>query len=79
MKEIKFDRRWVLTTEHPASSHGQPVLVDKRTGRLYGPEDIILVGPFPMRARVVVALALKNPSDATPEQAEFLRRFGVDL
>jgi hypothetical protein len=27
----------------------------------------------------VVALALKNPSDATPEQAEFLRQFGVEL
>jgi hypothetical protein len=71
--------RWMLTTEHAASSYGQPVLVDKGTGRSYGPEDIILVGPFPLRARVVVALALKNPSKATPEEAEFLRRFGVDL
>jgi hypothetical protein len=30
---------WCLTTDHPASSHGQPVLVDP-DGIAYGPADI---------------------------------------
>ncbi|MEK8128635.1 AsnC family protein [Paenibacillus filicis] len=30
---------WRLTTDHPASSYGQPVLVDP-DGRSYGPDDV---------------------------------------
>jgi len=30
---------FILTTEHPASSQGVPVLVDQSTGSAYGPSD----------------------------------------
>lgn len=35
---------YTLTTDHPSSSYGQPVLVDGE-GRAYGPGDWI-IGPF---------------------------------
>ncbi len=36
---------WELSTEHAASSYGQPVLVHRATGDAYGPGDI--VKPYP--------------------------------
>jgi hypothetical protein len=32
---------WDLTTEHAASSYGQPVLVNRGTGEAFGPGDIL--------------------------------------
>ena len=40
MTTQRIDDRYVLTTEHPASSYGQPVLVDS-SGQAYGPDDAI--------------------------------------
>ena len=34
-------QRYKLTTQHAASSYGQPVLVDSRTGQAYGVADIL--------------------------------------
>ena len=34
---------WILTTDHSASSYGQPVLVYRATGEAYGPSDIIIL------------------------------------
>ena len=36
-----LNQRYILTTEHPASSYGQPVLVDTDTGQAYGKADIL--------------------------------------
>jgi hypothetical protein len=33
--------KYILTTEHSASSYGQPVLVDTETGQAYGTGDIL--------------------------------------
>lgn len=41
---------WVLTTEHAASSHGDPVLVDEHTGTAYGPGDILPDGRLAFEA-----------------------------
>ena len=36
---------WELTTEHPTSSYGAPVLVNRATGDGYGPGDIVKCCP----------------------------------
>jgi hypothetical protein len=36
---------WELTTDHAASSYGQPVLVNRGTGKTYGPGDILKASP----------------------------------
>ena len=36
---------WELSDEHAASSYGQPVLVNRRTGDVYGPLDVIELHP----------------------------------
>ena len=41
---IVINKQYVLTTEHPASSYGQPVLV--RDGIAYGAGDVIDDGIF---------------------------------
>ena len=33
--------RYILTTEHAASSYGQPVVVDTKTGTAYGIADVL--------------------------------------
>lgn len=35
---------WRYTTDHAASSYGQPVLVDDETGTAYGPGDLLTAG-----------------------------------
>lgn len=39
--EIQLAPSWVLTTNHAASSYGQPVLVKLATNEAYGPTDIV--------------------------------------
>ncbi len=47
---------WELSTEHPASTYGQPVLVNRDTGEAYGPSDVVQVyGPM---GRMVAAKAV---------------------
>ena len=36
-----MSEKYILTTEHAASSYGQPVLVDTETGQAYGVADIL--------------------------------------
>ncbi len=43
--KAKLAPSWELSTEHAASSYGQPVLVHRTTGDAYGPGDI--VRPYP--------------------------------
>lgn len=46
--EVSASRDYLITTEHAASSYGQPVVVDRRTGEAFGPaefkEEIVVVG-----------------------------------
>ena len=42
---VKLLTRWELTTEHAASSYGQPVLVNRDTGEAYGAADIVKCFP----------------------------------
>lgn len=36
---------WELTTEHAASSYGQPVLINRATQEAFGPGDIVRAYP----------------------------------
>jgi len=36
-----MSKEYILTTEHAASSYGQPVLVNTETGQAYGEGDIL--------------------------------------
>lgn len=48
--KIQINERYVLTTEHAASSYNQPVLVRLSDNSAYGPQDVIddgLFGPLP--------------------------------
>lgn len=49
---------WELSTDHAASSYGQPVLVHRATGEAYGPGDI--VAPYPSYGPMVAADAVRR-------------------
>jgi hypothetical protein len=54
--EITLAPSWVLTTEHAASSYGQPVLVHRGTGEAYAPWDVLQ--PYPSWAWSTAAVAV---------------------
>jgi len=43
--KISLSPSWELTTDHAASSYGQPVLVNRTTGAVFAPGDV--VNPYP--------------------------------
>ena len=51
-------KTWELTTEHAASSYGQPVLVNRATGEAYGPGDILK--PYPSWGLMLATEAVKR-------------------
>jgi hypothetical protein len=55
--EVRLMGSWKLTTDHAASSYGQPVLVDG-TGEVYGPGDIVKI--FEQTGFVPAAEAIKR-------------------
>jgi len=67
---------WQLTTEHAASSYGQPVLVHRGTGEAYGPADIIKAYPSygPMPA-VDVVRRLAKTANLDKEGKALVARF----
>ena len=48
---------WELSTEHAASRHGQPVLVNRSTGEAFGPGDTVTLDPRQGYARAAHAVA----------------------
>ena len=42
---ISLSPSWKLTTDHAASSYGQPVLVNRTTGAVFGPGDVVNLYP----------------------------------
>ena len=49
---------WELSTDHAASSYGQPVLVNRTTGEAYGAADI--VKPYPAWGFMPAAEAVRR-------------------
>jgi|WetSurMetagenome_2_1015567.scaffolds.fasta_scaffold17679_5 hypothetical protein len=39
--KVALGPHWELSNEHAACSAGQPLLVDRSTGDVYGPDDIV--------------------------------------
>ena len=74
--KVTLSPSWELTTEHAASSYGQPVLVDHATGDAYGPGDVLRAYPsfgFLPAAAVVARLAKTAHLDAA--QRALVARF----
>jgi hypothetical protein len=58
---------WILTTDHAASSYDQPVLVNRGTGKAFGPGDIVRCYPswgFQPAAQAVARFAKRKRLDA---------------
>jgi len=55
---VKLSPSWTLTTEHAASSYGQPVLVHRTDGVAFGPGDI--VKPYPSYGYMTAAAAVQR-------------------
>jgi len=65
-----------LTTRHPASSYGQPVLVNRGSGEAFGPGDILQ--PYPSWEYQTGASAVDRMAatkDLTPDQVSLVRKF----
>jgi hypothetical protein len=56
MKAI-LSPEWELSTEDPASSDGQPVLVNRTTGEAFGPRDKVKMYPSHHFAKAAGAVA----------------------
>jgi hypothetical protein len=69
-------QRWVLTTNHPASSYGEPVLIHPGTGKGYGPGDILEAYPNwgYLTAREVVKRMIET-SDLKDEERALVNKF----
>jgi hypothetical protein len=71
---------WILTTDHAASSHGQPVLVNRASGAAYGPGDLVEAYPShgpTLAANAVDRLAKTASLDAAGlKLVEKFRRLG---
>jgi hypothetical protein len=69
-------KSWTLTADHAASSYGQPVLVNRASGRAYGPADIVECYPswgFMPAAKAVERMA--DSANLGDLEREFCRRF----
>ncbi len=74
--KVALTPAWELSDEHPRSSLGQPVLVDRSRGLAYRPDDVLQAYPswgvLPA-ARVVQRLA--NAADLTGDARALVARF----
>ena len=74
--EIVLKPSWILTTDHSASSYGQPVLVNRGSGEVYGKGDI--VKPYPSwdytPARMAVLRMMKS-KELSEDEKQFCGRF----
>ena len=74
--EIVLKPSWILTTNHAASSYGQPVLVNRGTGEAYGTGDI--VKPYPSWDYTPAFHAVRRMMKTavlSEEEKEICRRF----
>jgi hypothetical protein len=65
-----------LTTKHPASSYGQPVLVNRGSGEAFGPGDILQ--PFPSWEFQTAAYAVHRMAEVktlTPAESALASKF----
>ena len=74
--KVELKKGYILTTDHSASSYGQPVLVNLKTGEAYGPMDIFepsqSYGAMLCRAAVKKMTRSKHFND---EEQAFIMKF----
>lgn len=56
--KVTLSPSWELTTEHASSSYGQPVLVNRASGKAFGPADIIK--PYPSWGFMPAGMAVER-------------------
>jgi hypothetical protein len=71
--DILLGPAWLLTTNHRASSHGQPVLVNRHNGHAFGPGDLVTLGKEVMPAAMLVAWLARTLTNQ--EQRAVVERF----
>jgi len=65
-----------LSTEHAASSYGQPVLVNRDTGEAFGPGDIVKCYPsWPYQPASVAVERMAKRKKFTADEQTFVDRF----
>jgi hypothetical protein len=76
--KVIFTPSWELSDERAGSSYGTPVLVNRATGKAFGPGDLLEPyahwGLKPAADHVVRMSETKNISG---EEMEFVRRFKI--
>ena len=80
MARLRLSDQWILTTEHPASSHGEPMLVYSQDGVAYKWGDIVSRTPNDgyLSATDLVDNLLWGPGLSETE-LELVRRFHLVL
>ena len=74
--EARLSSKWTLSTNHPASSFGIPVLVDVKSKEAYGSGDLVCPGKsgyFMRAAQVVLRISRRGKLDSNGE--ELVSRF----
>lgn len=66
--QVNLSGSWELSTDHAASSYGQPVLVNRTTGEAFGPGDILK--PYPPYGFMPAAEAVRRLSKTADLDAE---------
>jgi hypothetical protein len=74
--QVNLRSSWELTNEHAASSYGQPVLVNRGSGEIFGPGDILT--PYPSWGFMIAAEAVERMAKTkklTYDEQIFVDRF----
>jgi len=66
--QVNLSGSWELSTDHAASSYGQPVLVNRATGEAFGPGDILK--PYPSYGFMPAAEAVRRLSKTADLDAD---------
>ena len=74
--KVQLTPSWQLSDEHAASSDGQPVLVNRVTGDVYGPMDVVqLYSSHEMTLAKIAVGRLVAISTLTDEERQVVKRF----
>jgi hypothetical protein len=74
--ELHLTHSWILSTDHPRSSHGVPVLIHVGTQDAYTPGDIVTCYPdWGSMTAVHAVHRMARAADLTPEQQHFVDSF----
>ena len=71
---------WKLTTDHAASSYGQPVLINPATGEVFGPGDVLR--PYPQYGFILSRDAVRRMAKTTKldeDGQELVAKFCNDI